>query len=141
MKKIHIIKSLFFVLMLNSSLFAISNELEYNIKASEKRISYLVSHIEKNLAGSSVLINFREEQKVWELYKKKHIELLFPETIDKVEMLWGSVLKDEISREMLILNIERIKVLEAYLARDTETGTDGRGDFKEYVEELKIIQR
>ena len=141
MKKIHINKFIFFVLMLSSSFLAISNEPEYNVESSEKRIIYLVFLIEKNLAGSSVLNNFREEQKAWELYKKKHIELLFPETIDNVEMLWGSVLKDEISRELLILNIDRIKILEIYLARDTESGTDGRGDFKEYVEELKKIQR
>ena len=140
MKKIHIIKILIFVLVLNSTFLAFSDEPKYDIKSSEERITYLVSLIEKNLEGCSVLYTFQEEQKAWELYKKMHIEMLFPKKIDNVKMLWGSVSKDEISKEILILNIERIKILEAYLARDAESGTDGRGDFKEYVDELKRIK-
>lgn len=42
-------------------------------------------------------------------------------------------------KEILDLYIDRIKVLENYLARNSD-GTDGRDDYKMYVEELKEIQ-
>ncbi|MDE6718379.1 MAG: hypothetical protein K2J68_00775 [Treponemataceae bacterium] len=111
---------------------------KYTVKSSEERIDVLVSFIEKNLAGTSVLVNFKEEQRIWEAYKKARLETLFPDTIDSVKMLWGSDMAFEMGEEVLALNIERIKILEAYMTR--ECGTDGRGEFKEYVEELRCLE-
>lgn len=116
-----------------------SDEPRYTVKSSEERIDSLVSLIEKNLEGTSVLISFNEEQRLWEAYKKVHLETIFPDVIDKVEMLWGSEIDFEMGKEVLILNTERIKLLESFIAR--ECGTDGRGEFKEYVEELRSVQR
>ena len=149
---------------------------KYTVKSSEERIDALVSLIEKNLAGTSVLASFKEEQRIWEAYKKARLETLFPDTIDScggfhtrrlrrnkgeetrqqlpyenniprclrrgmlisVKMLWGSGMTFEMGEEVLALNIERIKILEAYMTR--ECGTDGRGEFKEYVEELRRLE-
>lgn len=140
MKKIHMIKILFFFLFLTLSTSIFSEETVYTVKTSEDRITYLVSLIERNLTGSSVLKSFKEEQEAWELYKNKHINMLFPDSIDNVKMLWGSVSSNEIGDEILSLNLERIQTLEKFLLRDSESGTDGRGEFKEYVEELKKMQ-
>ena len=140
MKKIHMIKILFIFLFLTLSTSIFSEETVYTVKTSEDRITYLVSLIERNLTGSSVLKSFKEEQEAWELYKNKHINMLFPDSIDNVKMLWGSVSSNEIGDEILSLNLERIQTLEKFLLRDSESGTDGRGEFKEYVEELKKIQ-
>lgn len=65
--------------------------------------------------------------------------MLFPDSIDNVKMLWGSIASIEMGKEILVLNLDRIKVLENYLARNSD-GTDGRGDYKMYVDELKEIQ-
>ena len=140
MKKIHMIKILFIFLFLTLSTSIFSEETVYTVKTSEDRITYLVSLIERNLTGSSVLKSFKEEQEAWELYKNKHINMLFPDSIDNVKMLWGSVSSNEIGDEILSLNLERIQTLEKFLLRDSESGTDGRGEFKEYVEELKKMQ-
>lgn len=111
---------------------------KYTVKSSEERIEALVALIEKNLAGTSVLASFKEEQRIWESYKKARLETLFPDTIDTVKMLWGSGMAFEMGKEVLALNIERLKFLESYMTR--KSGTDGRGDFKEYVEELRHIK-
>lgn len=111
---------------------------KYTVKSSEERIETLVALIEKNLAGTSVLASFKEEQRIWESYKKARLETLFPDTIDTVKMLWGSGMAFEMGKEVLALNIERLKFLDSYMTR--ECGTDGRGDFKEYVEELRHIK-
>ena len=137
MKKIHIIKVLLCLECINLTYFVISEGQNYTVKSSEERINVLISVIEKNLEGSSVLTIFKEEQQVWELYKKKHIEMLFPDEIDNVKMLWGTVSINEMGNVILVLNLERIKILETYLTRNGESGTDGKGAFKEYVEELK----
>ena len=134
------IKILFIFLFLTLSTSIFSEETVYTVKTSEDRITYLVSLIERNLTGSSVLKSFKEEQEAWELYKNKHINMLFPDSIDNVKMLWGSVSSNEIGDEILSLNLERIQTLEKFLLRDSESGTDGRGEFKEYVEELKKMQ-
>ena len=91
MKKIHIIKVLLCLACINLTSFVFSEGQNYTVKSSEERINVLISVIEKNLEGSSVLTIFKEEQQVWELYKKKHIEMLFPDEIDNVKMLWGTV--------------------------------------------------
>lgn len=140
MKKIHIIKLLCCLYLLVNSNFVFTEESKYTVKSSEERINYLVSLIEHNLGDSSLCLSFKEEQKAWELYKQKHLDLIFPDSIDNVKMLWGSIESTEMGKEILILNIERIKVLESYLTRNSE-GTDGRGDYKMYVEELKRIQK
>lgn len=137
MKKIHIIKVLLCLACINLTSFVFSEGQNYTVKSSEERINVLISVIEKNLEGSSVLTIFKEEQQVWELYKKKHIEMLFPDEIDNVKMLWGTVSINEMGNVILVLNLERIKILETYLTRNGESGTDGKGAFKEYVEELK----
>lgn len=137
MKKIHIIKVLLCLACINLTSFVFSEGQNYTVKSSEERINVLISVIEKNLEGSSVLTIFKEEQQAWELYKKKHIEMLFPDEIDNVKMLWGTVSITEMGNVILVLNLERIKILETYLTRNGESGTDGKGDFKEYVEELK----
>ena len=116
-------------------------ERKYTVQSSEERINGLVSTIEKNLEGTSVLQDFMEEQEAWKLYRRRHIETLFPEEIDDVKMPWGSVSAKEAGDAVLLLNIDRIKTLEAYLDRSGESGTDGRGDFKEYVEELKRLRQ
>ena len=134
------IKILFIFLFLTLSTSIFSEGTVYTVKTSEDRITYLVSLIERNLTGSSVLKSFKEEQEAWELYKNKHINMLFPDSIDNVKMLWGSVSSNEIGDEILSLNLERIQTLEKFLLRDSESGTDGRGEFKEYVEELKKMQ-
>ena len=132
-----IIKVLLCLACINLTSFVFSEGQNYTVKSSEERINVLISVIEKNLEGSSVLTIFKEEQQVWELYKKKHIEMLFPDEIDNVKMLWGTVSINEMGNVILVLNLERIKILETYLTRNGESGTDGKGAFKEYVEELK----
>ena len=138
MKKVRMRRIALF-LILCFEFFVFSEEPKYTVISSEERIGYLVSRIEKNLQSSDVLDKFREEQKNWVLYKKSHLETLFPDSINNVKMLWGSVLSKEMGDEVLLLNLERIKILELYLLRDAETGTDGSGRFMDYVEELSII--
>ncbi len=137
MKKIHMIEILLLLVLFGWTAF--SNEQKYTVKSSEERIVDLVSLIEKNLEGTSVLTSFNEEQRLWEVYKKVHLETLFPDVIDTVEMLWGSGIAFEMGEEILVLNTERIKILESYMTR--ECGTDGRGEFKEYVEELRSVRK
>ena len=126
------------LIFLGISFSLFSNEPKYSVKSSEEKLTYLVSFIEKNLEGTDVLINFKEEQRLWELYKEYHLKTLFPELIDDVKMLWGSALSNQVGDEVLTLNMERIRILESYLKR--EFGTDGEGRFKEYVEELRRMQ-
>jgi hypothetical protein len=45
------------------------------VVSSEERLTYLVSFIESNLEGTDVLINFKEEQRLWELYKEYHLKI------------------------------------------------------------------
>ena len=135
--KFHFNKFFFILFFLCIFVSLFSDESKYTVPSSEERIAYLVSYIEKNLEGTDVLENFKEEQRLWELYKEYHLKTLFPESIDGVKMLWGSALSNRVGEEVLILNTERIKVLESYLKR--EFGTDGEGRFKEYVEELRFI--
>lgn len=136
MKKIHIIEILLLSVLFGRPVF--SSEPKYTVKSSEERIAALVSLVEKNLEGTSVLDSFNEEQRLWEAYKKAHLETLFPDAIDTVKMLWGSEIAFEMGKEVLVLNTERIKILESYIAR--ECGTDGRGAFKGYVEELRNVK-
>ena len=138
MMKIRINKIICNLFCLCFSFFIFSNDLNYTVVSSEERLTYLVSFIESNLEGTDVLINFKEEQRLWELYKEYHLKTLFPNTIDGVKMLWGSALSKQVGDEVLILNMERIRTLESYLIR--EFGTDGEGRFKEYVEELRRMQ-
>jgi hypothetical protein len=56
-------------------------------------------------------------------------------------MEWGSIISYEISREILQMNLDRIEILENYLNERRQTGTDGEGRFKEYVDELKMLKR
>lgn len=137
MMKIQINKNICCLFFMFSCISLFSQESEYTVKYSEERISYLVSFIEKNLDGTDVLENFKEEQRLWELYKEYHLKTLFPESIDGIKMLWGSALSNRVGDEVLILNTERIKTLESYLKR--EFGTDGEGRFKGFVEELRFI--
>lgn len=58
--------------------------------------------------------NLKKEQKLWDLYKKYHLKTLLPDSIDGVKMLWGAALSNRYGEEVLILNMERIKILEAY---------------------------
>jgi hypothetical protein len=109
------------------------------IKYSEIKLSELISKIKVNLAGTSVLENFIDEQKKWEEYRNSHITTLFPEYIDDVRMKWGSIISFEISKIILQMNLDRIKILENYLYGKRQTGTDGEGKFKEYVNELKLM--
>jgi hypothetical protein len=115
----------------------LSNE----VKESEERLIELINTIKINLAGSSVYSSFTIEQEKWIEYRNSHIITLFPEYIDDIKMEWGSVLSYEISRIILQMNLERIKILEDYLYHKRLTGTDGEGRFKEYVNELKIIKQ
>jgi len=101
------------------------------LKSSEERISTLVNTIEDNLSGTSVLELFRNEQKIWQEYLNSRIETLFPHYVNGVKMQWGSILSHELARITLQMNLERIKILEDFLYVKNETGTDGKGEFKE----------
>lgn len=85
MKKIHMIEILFLSVLFGYPVF--SNEPKYTVKSSEERIDVLVSFIEKNLEGTSVLTNFNEEQRLWEAYKKAHLETLTASLLRKP--LWA----------------------------------------------------
>jgi len=103
------------------------------LKSSEERISTLVNTIEDNLSGTSVLELFRNEQEIWQEYLNSRIETLFPHYVNGVKMQWGSILSHELARITLQMNLERIKILEDFLYVKNETGTDGKGEFKEYI--------
>lgn len=85
MKKIHMIEILFLSVLFGYPVF--SNKPKYTVKSSEERIDVLVSFIEKNLEGTSVLTNFNEEQRLWEAYKKAHLETLTASLLRKP--LWA----------------------------------------------------
>jgi hypothetical protein len=110
------------------------------IKQSENRIFELVNRIKINLVGTSVLDSFIEEQEKWLEYRNSHIVTLFPDYIDNIKMEWGSVLSYEISQTILQMNIDRVKILEDFLFKKRQTGTDGEGRFKEYINELEMIR-
>ena len=141
MQKIHMIKIISLILFLNLNYFSFSADSRYTVKSSEERISYLVSLIEKKLNQSDVLDRFVKEQKIWTEYKQSHLETLFPDTINNIEMKWGSIISQEMGEEILKLNLERINILEAYLNRNGETGTDGSGIFMDYVIELDMMKK
>jgi hypothetical protein len=110
------------------------------IKQSEIKLSELINKIKDNLDGTSVLENFVNEQEKWLEYRNSHISTLFPEYIDNIRMNWGSVISHEISKIILQMNLDRINTLENYLYERRQTGTDGEGRFKDYVNELKMIE-
>jgi hypothetical protein len=111
------------------------------VTQSELKLSELVNKIKINLTDTSVLDNFIKEQEKWLDYRNSHIVTLFPEYIDNIKMEWGSIISYEISREILQMNLDRIEILENYLNERRQTGTDGEGRFKEYVDELKMLKR
>lgn len=144
MKKIHINKFIIlfiyiFVITRNIQCDDYSKEKANTIQNSEYELSNLITEIRNNLKNSSVLDDFEKEQEYWEKYKEAHIATLFPKYIDGVKMEWGSILSDEMAKEILEMNNERIKILKEYLDTNRETGTDGKGDYKEYVEELRNV--
>ena len=117
------------------------NTQEYkDVERTEDRIQELISIIVTNLQGTSVCEQFMEEQKIWEAYRAAHIETLFPDYINGIKMEWGSIVTYEISKIILTMNIDRIKVLESFLNDKRNTGTDGKGIYKEYVNELRLMQ-
>ncbi|GMO58060.1 MAG: hypothetical protein Ta2G_18090 [Termitinemataceae bacterium] len=104
---------------------------------TENRIEDLILIINNNLSDTSVKDLFIREQEKWIEYRDSHIETLFPEYIDNIKMPWGSVLSNEIGKVVEQMNRDRIKILEDYLNASYETGTDGMGNFKEYLQEIK----
>lgn len=134
MRKI-LISSLF--ILFASNLY--SNDPGSILQTKQKKIQEMEQKIEKNLKDTTVLELFLEEKTAWEKYVKMHIALLFPEEINDVKMAWGSIESHEITLELIRLLDFRIMMLEKYLTRSE--GTDGEGRFKEYVNELKIIQQ
>jgi hypothetical protein len=146
MQKILINKTKIFCLVLiynvlivysQDSITGESNE----IQRSEVRLSELVNKIKANLAGTSVFDIFVVEQERWVEYRNSHIMTLFPEYIDNIRMEWGTVMSYEVSKIILRMNLDRIEILENYLYEERQTGTDGEGRFKEYVNELKMIEK
>jgi len=121
MKKIRIIKMCFVLIFVICSIVYVQAQIrDYTVESSMKRIDELVNTIEENLSGTTVLEKFKEDQQAWVYYKKIHMELLFPESINNVDMLWGSILSHEMGLEEIKLNKSRITVLEDYLNRDGE---------------------
>lgn len=108
-----------------------------DIISTERRIQELVDEIKSNLLGTSIYTAFIEEQNFWLQYRDAHLRTLFPEYIDGIKMQWGSILSYAISQVLLQMNLDRIRILESYLYTPPETGTDGKGKFKEYVNELR----
>ncbi len=119
-----------------------------NVRSQEKseyiiayeRIDELVSIIGANLQGTTVYDLFIKEQKAWEDYRDAHLETMFPEYINGVKMLWGSIEGYDSAQEILTMNLDRIKVLESFLDSPRSSGTDGKGDFKEYLNDLLLYQ-
>ena len=124
------------ILFLFCSLF--SEDLGTVCKQKQEKILQLEQNIEENLRDTTVLNLFLEEKENWNKYMQSRINLLFPEEIDGVKMLWGSIESHEVTVEMIKLLDFRIQMLDNYLAR--EEGTDGEGKFKEYVEEIRRIK-
>ena len=115
------------------------DELGKKLKASENRLQELLTVIKSNLQGTSVYEQFLKEQELWEKYRDAHIETLYPGFIDGTKMLWGSIEGYGSAQEILKMNLDRIRVLESFLNHEHESGTDGMGLFKEYVEELRRV--
>lgn len=109
-------------------------------KSTEQELADIVSSIRKNLEGTTVLHDFDKEQQAWEVYRELHMRTLFPESINGIRMLWGSILSHDAAAELDKINEDRIKTLERYMKGSHGTGTDGRGIFKEYLEEVMLIQ-
>ncbi len=137
MNKICILFMFSCVICMNIS--AQENNQYENTQTLGERLQELILIISNNLEGTTVYDQFIKEQELWEKYKDAHIETLFPDYIDGVEMLWGSILGYAIGQEKERMIIDRIRVLESFLNDHRGTGTDGKGEFKEAVEEIRLI--
>lgn len=114
--------------------------------AAYEEIDRLEKEIMQNISGTTLINDFLAEKAAWEKYTNRYIDLLYPKKIDDVKMLWGSIESYAIGIEMDKMNNFRIKILQDYWNRKDNTlcrgcgGTNGQGDFINYVNELKLIK-